>query len=89
MGVAVGAHISGLLSTGAIVRVLEDGSVVLSTGAVDIGQGSDTVLVQMCAEALKIPVDNVSLTSPDTGWLTLQFGALRRAASPIRRAGRL
>ena len=74
MGVAIGAHISGLLSTGAIVRVLEDGSVVLSTGAVDIGQGSDTVLVQMCAEALKVPVENVSLTSPDTDGSPYNWG---------------
>ena len=74
MGVAIGAHISGLLSTGAIIRVLEDGSVVLSTGAVDIGQGSDTVLVQMCAQALKIPVENVSLTSPDTDGSPYNWG---------------
>ncbi len=66
LGLAIGAHISGLLGTGAIVRVLEDGSIVLNTGAVDIGQGSDTVLVQMCAEALKVPVETVSLASPDT-----------------------
>ena len=74
MGVAIGAHISGLLSTGAIVRVLEDGSVVLNTGAVDIGQGSDTVLVQMCAEALKVPVEQVSLASPDTDGSPYNWG---------------
>jgi CO/xanthine dehydrogenase Mo-binding subunit len=38
-GVALSAHISGLLASGAIVRLLEDGSVLLNTGAVDIGQG--------------------------------------------------
>ena len=54
MGVGLAAHISGLLGTGAIIRVLEDGSIVLNTGAVDIGQGSDTALVQLCAEALKV-----------------------------------
>lgn len=74
MGVATGAHISGLLGTGAIVRVLEDGSVVLNTGAVDIGQGSDTVLVQMCAESLKISSDQVSLASPDTDGSPYNWG---------------
>ncbi len=74
MGVAIGAHISGLLGTGAIVRVLEDGSIVLNTGAVDIGQGSDTVLVQMCAEALKVPVEQVSLASPDTDGSPYNWG---------------
>lgn len=73
-GAALGAHISGLLGTGAIVRVLEDGSIVLNTGAVDIGQGSDTVLVQMCAEALKVPVDRVSLASPDTDGSPYNWG---------------
>jgi CO/xanthine dehydrogenase Mo-binding subunit len=65
-GIAVAGHISGLLSTGANVRLLEDGTAVLNTGAVDIGQGSDTVLTQICAEALKLPLDKVALASPDT-----------------------
>lgn len=66
LGLACTAHISGLLATGAIVRLLEDGSVMLNTGAVDIGQGSNTVLVQLCADALNVPLERVSLASPDT-----------------------
>jgi len=66
IGVACVAHISGVLSTGAIVRMLEDGSVALNTGAVDIGQGSDTALAQICAGVLKIPVDRINLVNPDT-----------------------
>ena len=59
-------HISGLLTSGAIIRILEDGTAVLNTGAVDNGQGSDTVLVQMCAGALGLDVDQISLATPDT-----------------------
>jgi len=66
LGLACSSHISGLLSTGAIIRVLEDGTVVLNTGAVDIGQGSDTVLSQICADSLQIPIDRVIIGSPDT-----------------------
>jgi CO/xanthine dehydrogenase Mo-binding subunit len=66
LGLAATAHVCGLLTTGAIVRLLEDGTVVLNTGAVDIGQGSDTVLPQICAEVLQIPVDRVALAAPDT-----------------------
>ncbi|MEX2297886.1 MAG: xanthine dehydrogenase family protein molybdopterin-binding subunit [Dongiaceae bacterium] len=73
-GVAAGAHISGLLGTGAIVRLLEDGTVLLNTGAVDIGQGSDTVLAQICAEALKIPIDRVAVASPDTDGSPYNWG---------------
>jgi len=73
-GVALTAHISGLLASGAIVRVLEDGTVLLNTGAVDIGQGSNTVLTQMCAEALKLPVDRVAIASPDTDGSPYNWG---------------
>ncbi|MGK6310616.1 xanthine dehydrogenase family protein molybdopterin-binding subunit [Variovorax sp. DT-64] len=74
LGVALSAHISGLLASGAIVRVLEDGTVLLNTGAVDIGQGSNTVLTQMCAEALKLPVERVAIASPDTDGSPYNWG---------------
>ena len=74
IGVASCAHISGLLGTGAIVRLLEDGTVALNTGATDIGQGSDTVLSQMVAEALQVPLENVSLASPDTDGSPFNWG---------------
>jgi len=74
LGVACTAHISGLLASAAIVRLLEDGTVVLNTGAVDIGQGSDTVLPQICAEALQIPVHKVALSSPDTDGSPYNWG---------------
>ena len=54
--------------------MLEDGTVVLNTGAVDIGQGSDTVLTQMCAEILKLPLDKVALASPDTDGSPYNWG---------------
>lgn len=73
-GVALSGHISGLLSSGAIVRVLEDGSVLLNTGAVDIGQGSNTVLRQICAEALRLPVERVAIASPDTDGSPYNWG---------------
>jgi CO/xanthine dehydrogenase Mo-binding subunit len=74
LGIACSAHISGLLSTGAIIRLLEDGTVLLNTGSVDIGQGSNTVLSQICAEALRIPLDRVSIASPDTDGSPYNWG---------------
>ena len=73
-GVATSAHIGGLLASGAIVRMLEDGSVLLNTGAVDIGQGSNTVLTQICAEALQIPPEQVAIASPDTDGSPYNWG---------------
>jgi carbon-monoxide dehydrogenase large subunit len=45
--------------SGAIIRFNDDGSVTLYTGAVEIGQGSNTVLSQIAAEALSIPMEKV------------------------------
>jgi CO/xanthine dehydrogenase Mo-binding subunit len=73
-GVAATAHIGGLLASGAIVRMLEDGSVLLNTGAVDIGQGSNTVLTQICAQALQVPADRIAIASPDTDGSPYNWG---------------
>jgi CO/xanthine dehydrogenase Mo-binding subunit len=51
---------------GANVYVHEDGSVLLYTGITEIGQGSFTVLPQICAEELGIDVEDIRLVSPDT-----------------------
>ena len=66
MGVALSSHVSAVLSTGAIVRMLGDGTFVLNTGAAEVGQGAETVLSQICAEGFKVPVGNVVHATPDT-----------------------
>ena len=40
---------------------------MLYQGAVDIGQGSNTVLAQICAETLGVPLDRLTLVTGDTG----------------------
>jgi len=42
------------------------GRLVLHQGAVDIGQGSNTVITQICAQALGLPVSAFDLVGPDT-----------------------
>lgn len=42
------------------------GDVVLHQGAVDIGQGSNTVISQICADALGLPLEKFRLKSADT-----------------------
>jgi len=66
VGVAAMSHISGLMGTAASVALRTDGSIALSTGCVDIGQGSDTVLVQICADTLKLPIERVSYAPQDS-----------------------
>ncbi len=59
-------HMCGLQSTSAEVHVRADGSVAVVTGVVDIGQGSSTILSQIVADSLGLPVDRVSFASPDS-----------------------
>ena len=48
------------------VGLKRDGRIALHQGAVDIGQGSATVVTQICAEALGAPLDKFDLLSGDT-----------------------
>ncbi len=43
-----------------------DGRIALHQGAVDIGQGSNTIVTQICADALGAPIDRFDLVSGDT-----------------------
>ncbi|MGZ0189212.1 MAG: molybdopterin-dependent oxidoreductase, partial [Alphaproteobacteria bacterium] len=43
-----------------------DGRLCLHQGATDIGQGSNTVITQICADALGMAVDDFVLIGPDT-----------------------
>ena len=71
-GVGVGAMYYGIGNTGASnpstaqVEWLPNGRVTLFTGAADIGQGSDTVLKQIAASRLGVPMEQVDLCRGDT-----------------------
>ncbi|MEP1535716.1 MAG: molybdopterin-dependent oxidoreductase [Paracoccaceae bacterium] len=43
-----------------------DGTLVLHQGAVDIGQGANTVIAQIFAQALGVPISQVTLVGADT-----------------------
>ncbi|MGO9125782.1 MAG: molybdopterin-dependent oxidoreductase [Terriglobales bacterium] len=48
------------------VGLRRDGRITLHQGAVDIGQGSNTIVTQICADALAAPIDRFDLVSGDT-----------------------
>jgi CO/xanthine dehydrogenase Mo-binding subunit len=48
------------------VEICEDGSVIVRSGEVDYGQGSDTIFCQMVAEELGIRYDTIQLVTADT-----------------------
>lgn len=66
IGVAAIAHVCALLGTSASVRLNEDGTVTVNSGALDIGQGADTALAQCAAGALGLSLDQINYTRPDT-----------------------
>jgi 4-hydroxybenzoyl-CoA reductase subunit alpha len=78
----------------AIVKISEDGmAAVLMIGAAEIGQGSDTILVQMCAEALGIPPSRIRMRSEDSDISPIDLGAYSSRVTlmgghAVSRAGR-
>lgn len=50
----------------AFAKINEDGTLVVYTGAIDIGQGSTTVLAQIAADTLGVPLEWVRLVTADT-----------------------
>ena len=84
-------------TSGDIVNVSADGSVVIYVNTIDMGQGSDTALAQIAAEVLAVPTASVRVVHPDTDVTpydmatlgsrsTFHMGnAVRRAAEDARR----
>lgn len=66
IGFSSTTSISGLMGTSASVHLRSDGTVALNTGCVDIGQGSDTAMTQICAAVLKIPVARIAHATQDS-----------------------
>lgn len=76
MAVAIhGSSIAGLDMAGASLKMNDDGSFNLLIGATDLGTGSDTILAQMAAEELGIPVEDIIVYSSDTDFTPFDKGA--------------
>ncbi len=101
IGIGVSAYFGGSLiypnSSSVIVKMNDDGSVSLLTGSLDIGQGSETILCQIVAEELKLPIEEVRVFAADTETTPVDIGvwisgnayvtgnAAREAAGDVRR----
>ncbi len=72
LGIGIAADVMGSKmyksheSAGAIVKVEEDGSVYLFTGAADTGQGSNTTLSQIAAHELGVSYSRIKCKAGDT-----------------------
>ena len=78
IGMAVmihGSSIAGLDMAAATIKMNDDGSFNLLIGATDLGTGSDTVLAQMAAEELGVPLEDMIVYSSDTDFTPFDKGA--------------
>jgi CO/xanthine dehydrogenase Mo-binding subunit len=82
LGMACSVHVSGRRSFGdydgssAMLRLNEDGRATIISGEGEIGQGASTVLRQIAAEALGLPMADIEITRSDTELATHALGAL-------------
>lgn len=70
-----GTAIPGLDMGAASIKMNDDGSFNLLVGATDLGTGSDTVLGQIAAETLGVPLNDVLVYSSDTDFTPFDTGA--------------
>jgi putative selenate reductase molybdopterin-binding subunit len=68
---------------GASIKLNDDGSFNLMIGATDLGTGSDTVLAQMAAEVLGVPIDDIIVYSSDTDFTPFDKGAYASSTTYI------
>ncbi len=100
IGMAVVIHGSGIANldmAAATLKMNDDGSFNLLIGATDLGTGSDTILAQMAAEVLGVPLEDIIVYSSDTDFTPfdkgayassttyISGGAVRKAALEIKR----
>jgi putative selenate reductase molybdopterin-binding subunit len=86
VGVAMvmqGTAIPYLDMGGASIKMNDDGSFNLLVGATDLGTGSDTVLAQMAAEVLGVPVEDMITYSSDTDFTPFDKGAYASSTTYI------
>jgi len=80
LGVACIQYPIGITSdpnpSAAFVKINEDGTATIFTGATDIGQGSTTVLAQIAAEELGIHYDNIIMVTSDTERTPIDMGSV-------------
>lgn len=78
-----GSGIAGLDMAAATLKMNDDGSFNLQMGATDLGTGSDTILAQIAAEVLSIPVEDLIVYSSDTDFTPFDTGAYASSTTYI------
>ncbi|TEU21773.1 MAG: xanthine dehydrogenase family protein molybdopterin-binding subunit [Anaerolineales bacterium] len=81
VGIAAQFHVGGGAriypsdGCGTTIKVDDYGKVTVITGSTDMGQGSDTIIAQIVAEEMGVPVDNITVVNTDTAITPWDVGA--------------
>jgi CO/xanthine dehydrogenase Mo-binding subunit len=67
----------------ASVKIFNDGSVLLSTGSVEVGQGMRTAFLQVVAEELSVPLERVRVAALDTHYTPFDKGTNASSATAV------
>ncbi len=78
-----GTGIAGLDMGAATIKLNDDGSFNLLFGATDLGTGADTVLAQIAAETLSVPVEDIIVYAADTDMTPFDTGAYASSTTYI------
>jgi CO/xanthine dehydrogenase Mo-binding subunit len=90
VGMAAAMHVSGNRTIGnwdgstVVLKINEDGRVFILSGEADMGQGAMTMLSQVVAHELNIPLSHTYVVPPDTDTSPIAIGSL---ASRVTIAG--
>lgn len=82
VGMAAVMHVSGNRTLGnwdgssVVLKVNEDGRAFILTAECDMGQGSNTMFSQLCADELGIPLSHVTVHTPDSDTSPYCLGSL-------------
>jgi CO/xanthine dehydrogenase Mo-binding subunit len=82
VGIAAAMHVSGNRTIGnwdgssVMVKINEDGRAIVHSSEADVGQGAQTMLCQVIAHELDIPLSHVHITLPDTDSSPWAIGTL-------------
>ena len=86
IGFAISMHGSGIADldmASATIKMNDDGSFNLLIGATDLGTGSDTILGQIAAEELGVPLEDMIVYSSDTDLTPFDKGAYASSTTYI------
>jgi CO/xanthine dehydrogenase Mo-binding subunit len=79
IGMGVSSYFTGTLiypnNSAAVIKFNDDGTVHLLTGALDIGQGAETILAQIVAQELGLSMEEIQVVAGDTETTPVDIGS--------------